>query len=73
MISEMKKLRFFKNLSLDEIYLLTGRKISQPRLSRIERGIAVPREEEKMLISKVLKEPVEKIFPMKNENEQEAI
>jgi hypothetical protein len=42
-------------MTLDDIYLLTGRKINQGRLSRIERGISIPSKEEKILISGALK------------------
>ena len=66
-IKKMKELRFFKGLSLDDIYLLTGRRISQPQLSRIERGISVASEEEKILISKALKKPVGEVFPKEEE------
>ena len=60
--SKMRELRFFKGLTLDELYLLTGRKLPMPKLSRIERGIVIPTEEEKRLIAGALKEPVERIF-----------
>lgn len=60
---KMRRLRLLKELTLDELYLRTGRKLSQPRLSRIERGIAIPSKEEKDLISRALQEPVKKIFP----------
>ena len=62
-IKKMKKLRFFKGLSLDDIYVLTGRRISQPQLSRIERGISIPSDKEKELIARALKEPASKTFP----------
>ena len=62
-IKEMKKVRFFKEMSLDDIHVLTGRRISQPQLSRIERGITIPSDEEKALIARALKEPVSKVFP----------
>ena len=66
----MKELRFFKGLSLDDIYILTGRRISQPQLSRIERGISVPSDEEKELIARALKEEVLKAFPNSEEGEE---
>jgi len=62
-IKKMKEIRFFKGLSLDDMHVLSGRRISQPQLSRIERGIAIPSEEEKQLIARALKEPVSKVFP----------
>lgn len=69
-IKKMKELRFFKGLSLDDIYVLTGRRISQPQLSRIERGISIPSEEEKELIALALKEPASQAFPESEEEER---
>lgn len=66
-IKKMKEIRFFKGLSLDEIHVLSGRRISQPHLSRIERGIAIPSDEEKALIARALKESVSKVFPSEEE------
>ena len=63
----MKELRFFKCLSLDDVHVLSGRRISQPQLSRIERGVAVPSDEDKELIARALKEPVSKVFPKSEE------
>jgi len=60
--SKMRQIRFFKGLTLDDIYLLTGRKVAMPKLSRIERGICLPTEEEKRLIAGALKEAVDEIF-----------
>ncbi len=68
-IKKMKELRFFKGLSLDDIYVLTGRRISQPQLSRIERGISIPSDDEKELIARALKEPASKAFPESEEEE----
>jgi len=62
-IGKMRQIRFFRGMTLDDIYLLTGRKISQPKLSRVERGISHPSDEEKELISRVLKIPIKEIFP----------
>lgn len=69
-IRKMKKLRFFKELSLDDIYVLTDRRISQAQLSRIERGIVIPSDEDKELISGALKEPISKVFPKSEEEEE---
>ena len=69
-IKKMKEIRFFKGLSLDDIYVLTNRKISQPKLSRIERGISIPTNEEKEFIARALKEPVSKAFPESEKEEK---
>ena len=66
-IRKMKELRFFKELSLDDIYVLTDRRISQAQLSRIERGIVIPSDGDKELIAKAMKESVSKIFPKSEE------
>jgi transcriptional regulator with XRE-family HTH domain len=68
-IRKMKEIRFFKELSLDDIYVLTDRGISQAQLSRIERGIVIPSDEDKELIARALKEPVSKVFPKFEEEE----
>ena len=60
MITEMKKLRFLKGLTLDDIYLKT--KIDISRLSRIERQIFKPTDEEKNLIAKVLQVRINQLF-----------
>jgi len=57
----MRKIRQFKGLTLDDVYLKTG--ISIPKLSRIERGIFKATEKEKRLISRALKTPKKKVFP----------
>ena len=57
----VRKIRLFKEVTLDDIFLQT--KIPISKLSRIERGIFQPNEIEKKLISKALKQPVSKIFP----------
>lgn len=61
MLSEMRKNRVLKDLTLDDLYLRTG--IDQSRLSRIERNIFKPSDREKKLISKALRVPVQEIFP----------
>lgn len=68
-IRKMKELPFFKELSLDDIYVLTDRSISQAQLSRIERGIVIPSDEDKELIAKAMKESVSKVFPELEEEE----
>jgi len=63
MISAMRQNRIFKKLTLDDLFLQTGINIS--RLSRIERKIFKPTEQEKKLIAIALKRPLSKIFPEK--------
>lgn len=60
MVSEMRKSRLLKDLTLDDLYLRTG--ITMPKLSRIERNIFKPTEREKKLICKALKVSVKDIF-----------
>lgn len=63
MISAMRQNRIFKKLTLDDLFLRTRINIS--RLSRIERKIFKPTEQEKKLIAIALKRPLSKIFPEK--------
>ena len=49
-------------VTLDDIYIKSKRKISQSKLSRIERGVSFPTEQEKKTISRILKVPIENLF-----------
>ena len=49
-------------IRLDDIYIKSKRKISQSKLSRIERGISFPSEQEKKIISRILRVPIEDLF-----------
>ena len=49
-------------ITLDDIYIKSKRKISQSKLSRIERGVSFPTEQEKKTISRILKVPIEDLF-----------
>ena len=49
-------------ITLDDIYIKSKRKISQSKLSRIERGVSFPTEQEKKTISRILKVPIENLF-----------
>lgn len=62
-MSEMRNLRFRLGLTLDDIYVATGRKIEPGALSRIERGIVEPSEDKKELIAKALGAKVADVFP----------
>lgn len=64
----LRKLRRDKELTLDDVYVLTGRKLSQGRISKLERRIFIPNDKDKKLLSKALKTPIYKLFP-----EDEAI
>jgi len=59
--NHMKDIRYHRGLTLDDLYLMTG--IWQPRLSRIERGIFKPKQEEKEKISEALNSSIVVIFP----------
>ena len=49
-------------VTLDDIYIKSKRKISQSKLSRIERGVSFPTDQEKKIISRILKVPIEDLF-----------
>ena len=59
----LRKIRRGKELTLDDLYVLTGRKLSGGRISRIERGIFIPNSNDKKLLAKALKTPIYKLFP----------
>ena len=59
----LRKVRTDKELTLDDVYVLTGRKLSQGRLSKLERRIFIPNEKDKKLLAKALKTPIYKLFP----------
>lgn len=59
----MKKIRLMKGITLDDIYVVSERRLGQSKLSRIERGIVVPNREEKTLIARALDEQVNVVFP----------
>lgn len=59
----LRKTRREQELTLDQVYVLTGRKLSQTRISSLERGIFIPNNKDRALLSKALKTPIELLFP----------
>lgn len=57
----LKEARFFKGLNQWDVSIKTG--IPQSKLSLIERGYVIPREDEKKKIAKALNCQVKEIFP----------
>lgn len=57
----LRETRFLKGLNQYDLSLRTG--ISQSKISLMENGYVVPREDEKKKIAKVLRCKVEDIFP----------
>jgi len=49
-------------ITLEDVYLKSKRKLSTSKLSRIERGITIPTENEKRIISRILKVPEKDLF-----------
>ena len=68
MIFPLRQKRFESQISQHLLSCLTG--IPQSRLSLFERGLAIPREDEKKKIAKALKVQVKQIFP--NDTQQLA-
>ena len=60
--NKLRIVRRSKFITLDDIYIRSKRKISQSKLSRIERGVSFPTEQEKKTISRILKVPLEDLF-----------
>ena len=61
MISPLREKRFFSELSIYELSQKTG--IDPARISLIERGYKIPREDEKTKIAESLTCPINDIFP----------
>ena len=57
----LREARFFKGFNQWDISIKTG--IPQSRLSLMERGYVMPKDEEKKAIAKALQSNVEEIFP----------
>ena len=49
-------------ITLEDVYIKSKRKLSTSKLSRIERGITIPTEKEKKIISRILKVPTADLF-----------
>lgn len=62
-VHPLKKLRFFRGITLDRLMLMTGRAVDSTTLSRIERGIYIPTGSQRAAIAKALKVKPEEIFP----------
>ncbi len=60
-VSELRLERLRRGLSLDEIYIRSGQKLHPSRLSRIERSLIQPTEEELRLLGEALDIPHEQI------------
>lgn len=60
--SKLRSVRRSLLVTLDDIYIKSRRKISQSKLSRIERGISIASEKEKKIISRILKVPEKDLF-----------
>jgi len=61
--SPLRRRRQDLDLSMDEIYLRSAGRITQDRLSRIERGIYVARPDERAALSDILGVPEAELFP----------
>ena len=61
MPNQMREIRFFKRLTLDDIWLKTG--IHTSELSRIERGIFKPNLDKQLRIATALEKSRSEVFP----------
>ena len=61
--NRLRVVRAEQRITQEQIELKTRKQISQTRLSRIENGYDAPTDREKRLLAKVLKTPMETIFP----------
>jgi len=70
MISPLREKRSFGELSIYDLSVKTG--IDPAKISLLERGYKVPREDEKKKIAKVLNCEIEEIFPQNGEQDDKA-
>jgi transcriptional regulator with XRE-family HTH domain len=61
-ITKIKRLRFYRDLSMDEVYLRSGGRVHPPRMSRIERGILRASVRERTALAKVFGLPESELF-----------
>lgn len=59
----LRRARQELDFTLDDVYVRTGRKVNQSRISKLERNILLPNDRDKKLLSKALKTPVDQLFP----------
>lgn len=59
----LKKARQEMDLTLDEVYVRSGRRLNQSRISKLERNILLPNDRDKKVLSKILNTPVSELFP----------
>ncbi len=60
-MNRLHEIRFFKRVSQHKLAFMTG--VHQSRISLIENGLIIPREDEKKKLSKALRVSIEEIFP----------
>ena len=60
LLNRIKTYRFLRNKTQDDLMVQT--RIDQSRISRIERGVLKPTDEEKQKLAKALKTTAEKLF-----------
>lgn len=61
--NRLRVVRAERRVTQQEIAAKTQKRITQTRVSRIENGYDEPTDREKQLLAKVLKTPVQEIFP----------
>ena len=66
-MNQLRKIRNLREMTQFDLRIMAG--IHQSRISLIENNYVVPRDDEKKKIAKVLRTPVEKLFPVKKRGE----
>lgn len=66
---KLKKVRLDRFVTQEEVFLLSRRKISSSRLSKIERGVVLPSKRDKKILCRVFKMSEMELFP----EDEEAI
>jgi transcriptional regulator with XRE-family HTH domain len=62
-VNRLRVVRAEQRITQEQIEEKTKKRITQTRVSNIENGYDEPTEQEKRLLAKVLKTPVQDIFP----------
>lgn len=60
--NSLRRNRLAKNLTLEEVYIKSRRQLTPSRLSRLERDITIPTENDKRILADILEVPAEKLF-----------
>ena len=64
-ITDLRKRRFDRDLTLEQVFILSGGRLWPSRLSVIERNIVCPTRRERVALLEIFGIPEEELFPKK--------